>query len=216
MQRLDKTQTWDVVRQERARLVRDLRGVDPEKLSLPSPCPGWDVHDVVAHLVDTALTTRTSFLADMALARFDFDRANARGVARRRRSLPEETIESMAATVGLRRTPPAPLATRLVEMIVHGEDVRRPLGIAADYPPEAVIQALDHQLRTSTAMGGAREHVAGLRLSASDVDLDHGDETATLVSGPALELLLLVSGRHATQPTSSGSGWDVLRARTVA
>lgn len=42
------------------------------------------MHDVVAHLVDTAKTTRLGFVFGLARARFDFDRQNTRGVERER------------------------------------------------------------------------------------------------------------------------------------
>lgn len=216
MQSPSRHDTWSTVRQERLQLVADLAPLDPDRFREPSLCPGWDVHDVLAHLVDTALTTRRAFVVGLALARFDFDRQNARGVARRKGSTPGATLESMRAVVDLRLTPPAPLATRLVEAIVHGEDIRRPLGILPRYPSEAVAHALRHQLRTSTAVGGAREHVAGLRLSATDADVTHGESGHDEVSGPALELLLLVSGRGDATTAVDGPGRELLRTRTTA
>jgi hypothetical protein len=62
----------------------------------------------------------------MIWARFDFDRDNAKGVARERRNRPADTVEALRAAGDLTLTPPAPPATRLVEAIVHGEDIRRP------------------------------------------------------------------------------------------
>jgi len=37
------------------RLVELLRGLQPEQWSLPTPCRDWSVHDIAAHLLDTAL-----------------------------------------------------------------------------------------------------------------------------------------------------------------
>ncbi|MEV5160185.1 maleylpyruvate isomerase family mycothiol-dependent enzyme [Streptomyces sp. NPDC053728] len=86
------------------------------------------VHDVVAHLADTARTTCLGFVAGLARAGFDFDRQNARGVARERGATPRETLERLRRVAPRRPTPPAPLDSRLVEEVVHGEDIRRPLG----------------------------------------------------------------------------------------
>ncbi|MFY0407762.1 maleylpyruvate isomerase family mycothiol-dependent enzyme [Solicola sp. PLA-1-18] len=216
MDELDRDGVWAVVREERARLVEDLAPIGPEGFGRPSQCPGWDVHDVLAHLVDTALTTRRGFVAQMVRSRFDFDRANARGVARHRRPTGHETLESMRRVVDLRRTPPAPLASRLVEAVVHGEDVRRPLGIVPRYPVAAVVDALRYQVRTSVGLGGAREHVADVRLRAGDVELTHGDAGADEVAGNALDLLMLVSGRAVADEAVEGAGLATLRRRVGA
>lgn len=127
----ERDDLWAAVQHERRQLCEQLAQVPPEAWEEPSPCPGWSVHDVVAHLVDSALTTRLGFVWGLARAGFDFDRQNARGVERARGAAPAETLERLRAVVDRRTAPPAPLATRLVEAFVHGEDVRRPLGLPA-------------------------------------------------------------------------------------
>ena len=79
---------WPVVHAERARLVQDLTGLPGGAWSTPSLCPGWDVHDVLAHLVDSALATRLGFVRRMIAARFDFDADNEIGIRRERRADP--------------------------------------------------------------------------------------------------------------------------------
>lgn len=53
---------WPMVHAERAALIRDLGRLDDQQWQELSLCDQWTVHDVVAHLVDTARTTRLSFL----------------------------------------------------------------------------------------------------------------------------------------------------------
>ncbi|MGW6158896.1 maleylpyruvate isomerase family mycothiol-dependent enzyme [Streptomyces sp. NPDC055144] len=84
---------WAIVHAERAALIDDLAHLEDDQWLKPSLCDGWTVHDVLAHLVDTARTTRLGFVKDLALARFDFNRQNTRGVERERRSTPQETLE---------------------------------------------------------------------------------------------------------------------------
>jgi uncharacterized protein (TIGR03083 family) len=158
----------------------------------------------VAHLVDTAKTGRVSFVRDLLAARMDFDRANERGIVREKRQDPQETLEALRAAADLTRTPPANLATRLVEAIVHGEDVRRPLGITGVYPDPAVVGALAYQLRTPVSFGGGRERAAGLRLVDRRTGTAWGDGDA--VTADALELLLSVSGRPVPRERLEGPG----------
>jgi uncharacterized protein (TIGR03083 family) len=184
---------WALVHAERAALVEDLEGLDEEEWERPSLCEGWTVHDVAAHLVDTWRTTRLGFVVGLARARFDFHRQNARGVERWRGATPQETLQRLREAATRTSTPPGPLDSRLVEEVVHGEDVRRPLGLHRDYPTEVVERALRLQLRTSASFGGAKEIVARCRLVADDADVAVG--AGPEVRGRALSLLLAATGR---------------------
>jgi uncharacterized protein (TIGR03083 family) len=185
-------------------LAADLSGLRADQWGLPSLCPGWDVHDVLAHLVDTARTGRVSFVRDLLRARLDFDRANEIGIARHKRHDPQETLAAFEKAAGFTQTPPASLATRLVEAIVHGEDIRQPLGIAGGYPEPAIRQALAHQLRTPVSFGGGRERAAGLRLidRRSGATWGQGDD----VEADGIDLLLAVSGRPVNLASLTGGG----------
>ncbi len=199
---------WALVHAERAALIDDLEHVDDHRWEVPSLCGEWTVHDVVAHLVDSARTTRLGFLADLARARFDFDRYNARGVERERGASPQETLEQLRRVASRTSSPPAPIDTRLVEEVVHGEDIRRPLGLTRSYPEEAVVRSLRLQARTPVSFGGAKELVARVRLTATDADLAIGDGPD--VTGSALSLLLAVSGRRVALDDLEGPGVDAL------
>jgi uncharacterized protein (TIGR03083 family) len=201
---------WPIVHAERAALINHLENLDDVRWGEQSLCRGWTVHDVAAHLVDTARTTRFRFVVGLAWARFDFHRQNARGVQRHRGTSPQETLERLRRVQSRRSTPPAPLDSRLVEEVVHGEDIRRPLGITHTYPEEAVLRSLRLQARTPGAFGGARELVSGVRLTATDADVSIGDGPD--VTGPALSLLLAVSGRRVALADLDGPGVPALAA----
>ncbi|CAL9395836.1 hypothetical protein SUDANB121_01361 [Nocardiopsis dassonvillei] len=205
------TGVWELVHAERLALVEDLAGVEPDRWALPSLCGDWTVHDVAAHLVDSARTTRLGFVVGMLRARLDFDRLNGLGVARERGAGPADTLRRLREVAPRTTAPPAPLDTRLVEEVVHGEDIRRPLGIVRAYPQEAVVRALRLQARTPVAYGGAKERVAGLRLEAAGGGAVLGD--GPVVSGTALDLLLAASGRGAALDGLRGPGAEILRGR---
>ncbi|KPN18878.1 maleylpyruvate isomerase family mycothiol-dependent enzyme [Arthrobacter sp. Edens01] len=208
------TSVWPAVHEERSALIRDLENLPASQWVTPSLCPGWDVHDVLAHLVDTAKTTRLGFLRRMVAARMDFDRDNAVGIFRERARDPEITLAAFRSVQPRTSGPPVPSATRLVEAVVHGEDIRRPLGIVRRYPLEPVLTAMRHQLKTSVKVGGGRELADGLRLIATDAAFEHG--TGEEVRGPAVALLLAVSGRHVRDTELQGSGAAQLQERSAA
>ncbi len=203
---------WPIVHAERAALIHDLEVLDDQQWEQPSLCQEWTVHDVVAHLVDTARTTRFGFVVGLARARFNFDRQNARGVEHERGASPQETLARFRQVASRTSTPPAPLDSRIVEEVVHGEDIRRPLGLTRSYPREAVVRALRLQAHTPASFGGAKELVARLRLTAVDADVSIGDGPE--VNGSTLSLLLAVSGRRVALNDLDGPGVDPLAEAT--
>lgn len=208
---MSTAEVWSLVHAERRRLAQDLAPVSGAGWDTASLCEGWTVHDVLAHLVDTAHMGRLDFVRSMVRARGDFHRANEAGVRRRKRQDPQETLGDLREATPLTRTPPAHRATRLVEAIVHGEDIRRPLGLAGDYPRAGVLEALAHQLRTPVSFDGGRERAAGLRLVAADDGSTWGEGTE--VHGTAIDLLMAVSGRQLAPGLLSGEGAIVLTRR---
>ncbi len=182
---------------ERRALVADLEHLDDADWATPSLCTGWTVHDVLAHLVNDATTTRLGFVVQLAAAGFDFDALNQRGVEAERMARPQDTLARFREVADRSTSAPTPAATRYVEAIVHGEDIRRPLGIAHTYPVGAVLEAIAYQHKTPVAMGGGRELAAGHRLVATDArpeqSLSLGQGPA--VRGTAIDLLLWLSGR---------------------
>jgi hypothetical protein len=63
---------------------------------------------------------------------------------------------------------------------------------------------------TPAAFGGARELMSGVRLTATDADVSIGDGPD--VAGPALSLLLAVSGRRVALGDLDGPGVPALVA----
>ncbi|SDL35739.1 TIGR03083 family protein [Nocardioides sp. YR527] len=199
-----KSLVWSVVHAERQALIRDLETLAPAQWATPSLCVGWTVHDVLAHMVDVSTTTRLGFVRRMIAARGDFDRDNQTGVDRERAEDPAETLAAYRQVAGLTATPPAPLATRLVEEFAHGEDIRRPLGLRRDYPVEHVVTALGYLAKTSLKWGGGKERAQRVRLVATDADTVIG--SGPEVRGTAITIVLALSGRQVGPDELTGPG----------
>lgn len=109
-----------------------------------------------------------------------------------------------------------PWSAALLDAVVHGLDVRRPLGAARVVPAEAFREAADFAAgaRWPTSMllgGGGRRRVSGLRLAALDQDWSTGDGVE--VRAPADAVLLVLTGRKVGRAELSGPGSSVLGAR---
>jgi hypothetical protein len=98
----------------------------------------------------------------------------------------------------------------LGEVIVHSEDIRRPLGISHSYPPDQVVRVADFY-KGSNLLIGSKKRISGLMLEATDVDWRHGIGPA--VKGPMLSLVMAMTGRKAVLDDLSGEGVSTLRAR---
>lgn len=202
---------WRLVAAERGALADDLAGLTDEQWSTPSQCPGWSVRDIAAHLTAAASTGPAAFILEFARAGFDFDRYANAGLARRRGDSPAQTLAAFRAVQSSTTSPPGPKATWVGEVIVHGEDARRPLGIAHAYDPEALRVVADFYKGSNTLIG-AKTRIAGLTLKATDQDWTHG--SGPLVEGPLLSLVLAMTGRGKHVGDLTGPGVDTLLSRT--
>ena len=112
------------------------------------------------------------------------------------------SLTALRSAVDCVASPPLPLITRVVEIVVHGEDIRRPLGIDHAYPTTSIAEAVSYLLGDRSS--GGKKRLKGLTLAATDVEFSIGD--GPVVEGPALALLLAASGRSARLHELSGPG----------
>lgn len=200
---------WPIIHAERAALLADLGTLSSDQWATRSLCPGWSVREVLGHMTATAALTPPKFFTNLAKAGFRFNEMSSRDVARETAGTPDEQLAAFGAQVDATTHPPGPSDTWLGEVIVHSEDIRRPLGISHSYPTGAVTRAADFY-KTSNLLIGAKKRIAGVTLRATDADWSTG--SGPEVSGPALSLLLAMTGRAAALDDLSGEGLSTLRA----
>ena len=201
---------WPVVHAERRALAAALANLTPEQWATPSLCTGWSVHDVLAHMVATAKETPPRFLVGMLTSGFRLSRMTEKRIAEERAGGPAATLAAFRAVETATSAPPGPKLSWLGEALVHAEDIRRPLGIAHQYPLASVTAVTDFYASSNVLIGG-KNRVAGLTLQATDTDWAHG--SGPVVSGPAVALMLATTGRKAALDELSGPGVETLRAR---
>ncbi|WP_370114725.1 maleylpyruvate isomerase family mycothiol-dependent enzyme [Streptacidiphilus sp. MAP12-33] len=203
---------WPLIHAERKALLDDLEGVGltPGVWGTTSLCTAWDVHQVLGHMLSTAMMTPPRFLMEMAKAGFRFPRFAEAGVAAWTKGTPQETIAAFRAVQARTTAPPGPVEAMLGEAVVHPEDIRRPLGLRRVYPEEALVRTADF-FKGSNLLIGAKNRIAGLRLKADDVDWSHGEGPE--VRGPMLALVMTMTGRSAHLADLGGEGLPGYRAR---
>jgi uncharacterized protein (TIGR03083 family) len=207
---VDTDDVWRHIDEQRAELADLMETFTAQDWRTPSLCAGWRVRDVAAHLT-LAQSGIVDVLPDALRARGSFNRM-IRDSAVRRAGLPVERYpELLRAMVGSRRT--APFVSDLEPMLdalVHGQDMVRPLGRSRTMPTEAAAAAAQR----AWSMGfpfGARKRLRGFRLVAVDHPWSAGE--GVVVEAPVADLLLLVTGRDVVLPDLAGPGAGVLRER---
>ena len=182
-----------------------------DQWTAPSLCPGWTVRDVIVHL---AYHTHRSLKEAVG----NLDKATAKMVEREKASSRDGLLRWLSSA-------PAPTERKsrgtLAELVIHQQDVRRPLGLPRDYPEDTLRSSLD---LCTTRHGNIfvidrRFRLGrGLRLVTTDVEWTTG--SGPEVRGTAETVLMAIAGRRTVLSGLAGDGVSVmdhrLRAQPVA
>ncbi len=204
---------WSAVHAERAALAEDLAGLDDAQWAQPSLCGRWVIEEVVAHLTAAASIGPLRWFTSALGARFDFDLHNDRRLAEHRGDNPAETLERFRRVITSTTAPLGPTTAWLGEVIVHAQDIRRPLGLLRTPPVEVVTPVATFYARRNFTVAG-RTAIKGLRLEATDSSFATG--AGPLVSGTTLALTMAMAGRAAHCDDLAGPGVSRLRAQCSA
>jgi uncharacterized protein (TIGR03083 family) len=205
-----RTVIWPLIHAERAALAADLADLTDEQWATPSLCTGLSVREVLAHLTAAASLNPVQWLGGVIRCRFDFDKQVAMRLAEQLGTNAAETLERFRRVVTSTTKPPLPIMAMLGESIVHGEDIRRPLGIRRDYPITTVTRVAEYY-QGSDQVVLAKGRIRGLRLVASDGPFTAG--SGALVSGTTLALTMPMTGRTTYCDELEGDGVATLRER---
>jgi uncharacterized protein (TIGR03083 family) len=202
---------WRSIHTERAHLIDSWIGLTSEQWSAPSLCSGWSIQDVAGHLVGGAEQTPVNFFVELAQAGFSFNTFTDRAAKRIGATGPTELVRRLQARTTTTNHPPGPPSAMLGEIIVHGADIRRPLGLRYDYPPAALVEVANAWKNLNLIMGTKRR-IAGVKLRANDVEWTHGDGPE--VDGPMIAIVLAMAGRKDAHRDLSGEGLATLAGRS--
>lgn len=205
--------TWDLIADERRALAELLDGLDANGWTTPSLCAGWTVREVAAHLTVPFRSSTPALMVEVARSRFSFSRAMDR-LAKAGAELPTATlVAALRDNATTRFTPPGlgPEAP-LTDIVVHGLDIRRPLGIDRVIPAESIRRVLAFLTSRAATRGFLpRGRLRGLRLEAADLDEGWGD--GVVIRGSAEDLALAAMGRVLGLEACAGDGVAVLSSR---
>jgi len=202
--------TWKLIHGERADLAETLTGLTDDQWAAESWCEGWTVHETAGHVLAAAEQTPLNFYKELIGAGFKFHVFTDRAAKRLGTLPPGELVRRLRARTSTTNHPPAPVLAMLGEIVVHGADIRRPLGLQ-HRSPEAALVAIADSWKKSNLLIGAKRRIAGLRLQATDSDWAHGEGPE--VKGPLASLILAMSGRKQAHVDLTGDGLAILATR---
>ena len=162
-------------------------------------------------MIATALMTPPKFFGGLIGTGFNFQKLTRRDIdAVLAGRTDAQLVDLFRSRIDSRNAPPGPAPSWLGETIVHGEDIFRALGGYREHPVEHVIAVADFY-KGSNLLIGAKNRISGLTLTATDTDWRHG--TGPEVSGPAVALVLAMTGRKVALDDLTGEGVATLRQR---
>jgi uncharacterized protein (TIGR03083 family) len=201
---------WSMIKAEREASADTLAGLSSEQLATPSLCAGWSIRDLAGHMIATAEMTFGSFYSGLIKSGFKFNAMANRLAHECGTGDGPQLANRLRAKSGGPNHPPGPLTAMLGEAVVHGEDLRRPLGQVRAIPEASLVAVADFYKKSNLIIG-AKRRIAGLQLKATDADWQSGD--GPTVSGPLISLIMAMAGRKAAIADLQGEGISTLSQR---
>ncbi|GAA4607978.1 uncharacterized protein (TIGR03083 family) [Actinoplanes octamycinicus] len=195
----------EMIAEERRRTADLVESLDTEQLRTPSLCGAWTVKQVMGHLVAAVAGANGSAFLLLVRNGFRLHRANAQLAAK----MAERPAGELAAMLREHAEDPfcPPIVGypgQLTDLQVHGQDIRRPLGLPHDLRPDRLRVSLDFLVGGRAVGFVPRRRPAGLRFEATDVGWSWGSGPA--VRGPAEAVMLALTGRRVALAELSGDG----------
>jgi uncharacterized protein (TIGR03083 family) len=212
---VDADQVFRASARERREKADLLDGLDEEQLDTSSLCAGWQVRTVAAHLVTAVAGTDRRFATALLRARGNPHRAND-ALARQEAQRPVAELASRLRAHADSRSSPPLVGPRgpLTDVLVHGGDMRVPLGRTHDPDPAAVRAALEFVTAGRPLGFVPRGRLTGLRLVGEDTGWSAG--SGPELRGRGIDVLMAACGRRALLHRLSGPGVPVLARRLPA
>ena len=207
---MDRDEIWQVVDDQRLSLAGLFDDLSADEWQTPSLCHDWRVRDVAAHLTLAQMGPLPAIGA-LLRARGNLDRM-IRDTAVRQARLPTgEYAGLLRAMIGSRKKAPGITDLEpLIDVLVHGQDIARPLDRARPMPAPAAAAAATRAWSMGRPFHAERK-LTGLRLAATDHPWQAGQ--GPVVEGPIAAILLLITGRPAALSQLSGPGTAALHTR---
>lgn len=187
MSKAERDRVFDAVAHERRGIADLIDGLTPQQLATPSLCAGWDVKTVAAHLVSDFTDGFWGFLVG-GVRHGNIDKGIDALARRRAQASGAEIADTLRRGADFRLSPPitGPVSG-LTDVLVHGADIRIPLGLPHRPDSHHVARVLDF-LTSRTQFGFfPQRRLRGVALHDEDTGRTWGKGTE--IRGPGVAVL---------------------------
>ncbi len=193
---------------ERTDLADFLATLTPGQWETPSLCAGWRVRDVVAHVMSFDGVSLLGMFRRAIRGRIvHINQVSVDELASLTTEQLLDRLRSQLRPQGLATTFGGRLA--LLDVTIHHQDIRRPLGLLRQIPAERLRCVLADSVRSPELPGWRLAR--GVRLMPTDLDWSHG--SGPEVTGPAEAVLMAITGRASAIGELAGPGQPVVARR---
>jgi uncharacterized protein (TIGR03083 family) len=200
---------------ERRRVADLVESLSPAQLDVPSLCGDWTVKQVAGHLLAAIDSPPTPLLPLILRSGLNIHRANARLAVLMAARPAADLAEGLRANAENPFKPPiVGHPGQLTDLQVHGQDMRRPLGLPHGLRLDRLRVSLDFLVGGRAVGFAPKRRLAGLHFEATDLDWTAG--TGPQLRGPAEALMMAMTGRVVALGELDGPGVAVLRNRLAA
>jgi len=206
---------WEMIAHQRRHLADLLDNLDEAQWRTPSLCADWTVREVVGHLITPFAWGTAKFLLRFIIGGFNFDKTMSQAAKQLAQRPTSALVGTLRAHAETRWTPPGlgPEAP-LTDIVIHTQDICRPLGIPQSVDGERARRILDFLVSRKARVITDPTWIAGLRLAPDDLDWVWG--AGPEVRGRAEAVMMALGGRTAVLDELTGAGVAQLRARFAA
>lgn len=207
---MDDAARWRLIDEERQLLGEVLQALEPDTWGSQTLCGNWGVRQVVAHLSAAGSTGTGGWLANMVRSGFDTNRHNDRLLVR---NLGQDWQETLARYQSLSTSRVAPLGSvrgMLGEVLVHGQDIARPLKIEL-VPSGGAVREVAEFFAAKNFAVNSKSMIKDISLIAVDDEFTTG--SGPEVRGSLLDLVMAMAGRGEVCSKLEGSGVAILVSR---
>jgi uncharacterized protein (TIGR03083 family) len=196
---------WETIAAERRCLADQLDDLTADQWAAQSLCEAWTVRGVVAHLVMAHKVSVPRFTLAIVRAQGSFARANVALTAREAEHPTAELVSDLRRLADSHVKPPGfGSEAPLTDVLIHGQDIRIPLGLDTPQPIRPWKTALDFLVTPKARRGFGVRALPPVQMSATDLDWTYGNGDE--VSGPAIALALAIMRRPARLEDLAGPG----------
>lgn len=185
--------SWVAAGEEMRDLAERLADLDDEQWNSPSLCGEWRVRDVLAHVTAGAEGAFGVGWVFRSVLRHGFDYNGWLAIDGQQRGRQDPAVLLLALqNAAANQTSPSRPVRSLMHVLIHGQDICRPLGITHDLPEAHLLLVADF-VKDDRLILHAKKRISGLKLTATDIDWSNGDGPE--VTGPGEALVMMMAGR---------------------